>query len=147
MKSVQRIKKVQLKVNPSGDFSLIGIVSAEPDYKLSLAINKKLKINLKNSDPLKIDADAVDEFSFSRFTFHDDPAELTYILISNRCGQGCLIRKLKNIDFFMQLHHPEISPEEASRIISSVREVQGVTAIFNLTAEELKDKNFRYLTF
>lgn len=145
MKSAQRITKVQLKVNPSEELSLIGIVSAEPDYKLSLAINKKLKIALKNSEPLKIKDDE-NELIFSKFTFHDEAAELTCNLFSNRSGQSCLLRKIRNVDFIMQIHHPELSEEEANQMFTVIRDVPGVTAVFNLPFSNLKDKNLKYLT-
>lgn len=145
MKSVPRITKVQLKVNPSDELSLIGIVSAEPDYKLSLAINRKLKIALKNNEPLKINDDGL-EFSFSRFTYHDEDSELTCNLISNRSGMNVLLKTIKNVDFILQIHHPEAGSMEASRLFNSIRDIQGVTAVFNLQTNSMKDKNIRYLT-
>jgi hypothetical protein len=145
MKSVQRITKVQLKVSPSEELTLIGIVSAEPDYKLSMAINKKLKISLKNSEPLKITDETGNELTFSKFSFHDEHAELNYNLFSNRTGRSCLLKKIKNIDYILQLHHSDKNEEDINRIIGIIRDISSVTAVFNLPLDELKDKNLRYL--
>ncbi|MBI5009494.1 MAG: hypothetical protein HZB98_07585 [Bacteroidia bacterium] len=52
IKNVQKVKRIQLNVENNDKLFLYGIVSAEPDYKLSLALNKKMGISLKNISPL-----------------------------------------------------------------------------------------------
>ena len=49
MKSVQKITRIQLKISKKNEFLLFGLVSSEPDYKLSQHINKKFRITLKNT--------------------------------------------------------------------------------------------------
>ena len=54
MKNTQKITRLQLNAVPKEEDILFGIVSSDPDYKLSLSINKKFRISLKNISPLKI---------------------------------------------------------------------------------------------
>lgn len=48
MRNNQKITRVQLNIDQNEEVILIGIVSADPDYKLSLALNRKFGISLKN---------------------------------------------------------------------------------------------------
>lgn len=143
MRSSPKITRVQLKVNQNNESVLVGIVSAEPDYKLSLAINKRLNISLKNSGPVFVRDENGTEIAFSRFS--DDASEKgSYELISNRIEKNFLIRKLKNIDYIFQIHNT-IDPREADNIMSLLRGADSVTAVFIIDLKSLKDKNLHYI--
>ena len=62
-----KIKRVHLKVKEHDDLSFLGVVSAEPDYKLSLTLNNHLNISLRNISPVIIKDESGKELSFSRF--------------------------------------------------------------------------------
>jgi hypothetical protein len=145
MKSTQKVTRVRLDIEQNYEYILIGLVSAEPDYKLSLALNKKFRISLKNISPLRLSADNNSEFTFSRFSNNDDRTDLIFILISNRSGKNYLLNKLKNIDYLLQIH---ISEKEVNLnlITSYLREIDTITAVFNINIDTLKDKNLHYLT-
>jgi hypothetical protein len=145
MKSIQKITKVKLNIEQNNDYILLGLVSAEPDYKLSLTLNKKFRISLKNISPLKLPGDDRSELVFSRFSNNDDPTDLMFSLISNRTGKNFLLNKLKNIDYLLQI---QISEKEVNlnNITSSLREIDTVTAVFNIDLNTIKDKNLHYLT-
>jgi len=86
MKSRQKITRVQLKSETRNDYSLLGIVSAEPDYRLSLSINKALRISLKNDKPVEVVGTKAEDQHFSRFSDHSESHEIVYTLISNKSG-------------------------------------------------------------
>jgi hypothetical protein len=145
MKSAQKVTRVKLDIEQNNDYILLGIVSAEPDYKLSLALNKKFRISLKNISPLKITGDNESEMTFSRFSNNDDRTDLIFILVSNRSGKGFLLNKFKNIDYLLQI---QISEKEVNLnlITSYLREIDTVNAVFNIDISKIKDKNLHYLT-
>ncbi len=68
MKATPKIKRVQLKISHDPESVLLGIVSAEPDYKLSLALNRKLGISLRNIAPVILHDEPDSELTFSRFS-------------------------------------------------------------------------------
>ncbi len=143
MGTIPKITKVQLKVNQNYKPALLGIVSAEPDYKLSLAINKNLKISLRNTSPVVI-PDEAPEKSFSRFSDTKTLHGSVFELITNRYGKNILLRKLKNIDYLFQIHDPD--NETNTEIISaSLRSIDHVTAVFTLDPGSIRDKNLQYL--
>jgi len=68
MKSSQKVTKLKLNTEQDNDYLLLGLVSAEPDYKLSLSLNKKFGISLRNIAPLVLPGDNNSEQTFSRFS-------------------------------------------------------------------------------
>ncbi|MCU0461116.1 MAG: IPExxxVDY family protein [Bacteroidales bacterium] len=145
MRISPKITRVQLKINQNNESAFVGIVSAEPDYKISLTLNRKLKISLKNVTPFIISDDDGNEVLFSRFSDASSSHGMLYDLISNRSEKKYFIRKLKNIDYIFQIHNPE-NVKVIDRIISTLRETESITAAFSIDMQSLKDKNLHYLT-
>jgi hypothetical protein len=145
MKSSSKVKRVQLNIDHKNDLLLIGIVSAEPDYKLSLALNRKLGILLRNLEPLRIISANGSELLFSRFSDESVTGGMTYSLVSNRSGKNFLLNKLKNIDYLFIVHEPENSNVTFS-IASELKEIEPVNAVFSIDLETFRDKNLHYLT-
>lgn len=145
MKSKQKITRVQLKVNQIDEFILVGIVSVEPDYKLSLSLNKKFRISLKNISPVKVTDGNGTEMAFSRFSDNSGSPDIIYNLISNRSGKNFLLKKLKNVDYIFQVQDSE-NENNINQITTSLREIESVNAIFKIDINTFKDKNLQYLT-
>ena len=144
MKSIQKITRVQLKASHKDDFILFGIVSAEPDYKLSLTLNQNFKISLRNISPVKIANSNGEEFSFSRFSHSSGPKYSTFNLISNRTDTNILIKKLKNIDYIFQIQDADMETDITS-FAAKLRNIETITAVFIIDMSIIKDKNFHYL--
>jgi len=140
---VQKIKRIQLNINQNNESVILGIVSAEPDYKLSLALNKKFRISLKSISPVTLH-DNNSELTFSRFSDATGSPDLIYDLISNRTGKNFFLKKLKNIDYIFQISDPG-NDSDINNIISSLREIDCITAVFNIDIKTIKDKHLQYL--
>jgi hypothetical protein len=143
MKSRQKITRVQLETGSNG-FSLFGIVSAEPDYRLSLSINRVLKISLKNDNPVVITSEKKPGLLFSRFSDNSGKYEVSYHLIANKSGKDFLINKLKKIDYLFQVCSAD-NESDASLIAAPLRSIDTITAVFLFDPDEIKDKNLQYL--
>ena len=145
MKNTQKVTRVKLNIEQNNDYILLGIVSSEPDYKLSLALNKKFRISLRNRSSLRVPGVDKSELTFSRFSNNDDPALPVFYLISNRSGKNFLLNKLKNIDYLLQIQNWE-SEININNISSGLKEIESITAFFNIDINTIKDKNLQYLT-
>jgi hypothetical protein len=144
MKSGVKVKRVQLKDNQTNDSDIIGIVSSEPDYKLSLALNRKLKISLKNDSPVVIRGESGVEMAFSRFSDIPAASNPGFDLTSNRSGKNFLLKKLKNIDFIFQVHNP--GDEDTVKVITAtLKKMECITAVFRIDSASVKDKNLQYI--
>ena len=144
MKSTQKVTRLKLNIEQNNDYILLGLVSAEPDYKLSLALNKKLKVSLRNISPVRLSNENVSELTFSRFSNHENSTDLMINLVTNRSGKNHLLNKLKNVDYLLQIQitEKEVSPDN---ITSKLREIDTITAVFNIDPNTLNDKNLHYL--
>jgi hypothetical protein len=145
MKSIQKITRIQLNISKKNEFLLFGLVSAEPDYKLSQHINKKFRITLKNAAPVKISDSSGPEQLYSRFSHTDDTTEIIFNLYSNRSGNNFLLKKLKNVDYIFQLHDPE-NYNNADHVTISLREIESISAVFTIDPDTLREKNLQYIT-
>ena len=144
MKNNQKITRLQLNTGPKEEDILIGIVSSDPDYKLSLSLNKKFRISLKNVPPLKI-PDNNSEVSFSRFIDSSRSPELVLSLYSNRSGKYYLLKKLINVDYILQVQDYE-NYYDMTSFFSDLREIESIVAVFNIDNNIIKEKDLRYLT-
>jgi len=67
MRNSQKITRIHLSFNEQ-DFPVVfGIVTPDPDYKLSFKLNKKLNISLRNTNPVEFRDDESKMFIFSKF--------------------------------------------------------------------------------
>lgn len=121
-------------------FHFLGVVSAEPDYRLSVMINRNLGCNLRKSDREISITTPSGIHSFSLFT----TAPPEFALVSNRSGGNVLLRRLKNIDFLI------VPGEGGNRkmtedLSASLRGIAEITAIFIFDSREISDRNLALL--
>jgi hypothetical protein len=136
-----KVTKLKLAIDHESDYVLLGLACAEPDYKLSLALNKKLGISLRNIPGIKPDDM---EQVFSRYSNSSRTESFVFNLISNRSGNIFLLNKLKNIDFLLQIQDYD-EEAEIEKITAELRKIEGVTGVFKIDISTLKDKNLVYL--
>ena len=142
----QRVTKIRLEASQSENLILFGIVSHDPDYKLSLTLNKKFGISLKHSAPITIQDDFGNAHSFSRFTTSEMPSdnEVVYTLMSNRLGSLFLLKNLKNIDYLFYIHNLENNHLKL-KIPAVLREMENIDAVFTIDTKTLDDNSLPFL--
>jgi hypothetical protein len=140
MSQVKKITRHTIKTNETPAFLFLGIVSSEPDYRLSVMLNRHLGIDLRKG-PEEVSAGTGNEtHSFSVFT--TTPPALS--LISNRSVGITLLKKLKNIDFLLLIHGVP-DRKQAENLTASVRNIPDVTAVFLLDSRDFSDRNIALL--
>lgn len=144
MKNSQKITRIHLSVNDQDIPAIIGLVSPDPDYKLSLKLNRKLDISLKTIDPVTFQDEEGKIFQFSKFSGSSMVQDLVFQLVSNRAGTNFLLKKLINIDYLLLIHDKGVNLKQES-IISQIREIESITGVFKIDSKTLKDKNLKYL--
>jgi len=127
------------------DAIIIGLVSQEPDYKVSLSINRKLGYGLKSVEPITLETEKPDnDIFFSKFSYAQENRDLTINLISNRVGNNFFIKKLVNIDFLFVIYNAD-NNRIIDEIVGKLREINGITAVFIIDQNQTKDKNLQLL--
>lgn len=144
MRSSKKVIKIQLPEDKNEEQIIFGLVSADPDYKISLLINRKLGISLKTANPVEITDEKGNIISFSRFSDMSGAPDQVFSLVSNKSGNNYLLRKLKNVDFLFQ-YSDFYRSYDPLRITEILKELDSITGVFRLDTEQLKEKNIRYL--
>jgi hypothetical protein len=140
-----KITRIKLVDKTNEEYSILGIVSTEADYKISQLLNKKLKLTLKNNKTLDIPGPDGMSISFSRYSCTSGIPEMSYNLISNRSEKNYLLKTVKNLDYIFQIFCGDRKCD-TDRLIKTLREIEKITAVFSLDPREIKDKNLVYLT-
>ncbi|MGA1978554.1 MAG: IPExxxVDY family protein [Bacteroidales bacterium] len=145
MKTGTKVRRVRLSINQDNEFAILGIVSAEPDYKLSLILNRKLKMSLKNVSPVAVNNKQGDDLLFSRFSDVQVQSEISCDLVSNRSGKNYLIGKLKNIDYLFIVHNPD-KEKDTDSLISDMKKTEGIITVLKIDSKSiLREKYLQYL--
>ncbi|HUW91711.1 MAG TPA: IPExxxVDY family protein [Bacteroidales bacterium] len=140
MKEKEKITRHTIFSAEPAEFLFLGIVTSEPDYRLSVMLNRQLGISLQHSSNDIIAGSGDDAPHFSVFT--TSPAILS--LISNRTPGNFLIRKLKTIDFFLVIHGvPDRA--KADNLSALIRKNPDITAVFVFNSTLINDRNTKLL--
>ncbi len=135
MNSSPKITRLTIGSVKSEPFCFLGIVTSEPDYTISLRINKKTGIALHHSDEEIISGTEGDRVTFSLFTTPDS----SHALVANKYEKKFLISKLNKIDFLF-ITRPGNNSDFAG-LAKILRSIEGITAVFVFNSAEVKDRN------
>ncbi len=104
-------------------FTIIGISSHENDYRLSWSMNEQLGLDFARTAGLRTDKG--EEFA----CFAHEGEDQILLLISNRCDNGFLLEKYKNLDFILKFES-ELSDSELFGWLGNLKKVPLVSAAF-----------------
>lgn len=127
----------RLEIDDTFDHQFFGIVSAEADYKISLEINKILKIKLSNAEPVSTNEN--DNALFSRFTAPSGINDLSYQLVCNKSGISVLSRNFPALDYLFIICG-SLNDEIVRDTQVLLRGLKEITAVFLLEKEKLSDE-------
>ncbi len=134
------MKTKKLKYSPDYKLSIIGIISAEDDYRLSWLINKLTGIELSKGKNLEIQNDKFSDFqTFSVFKSYIEDSGNIIKFISNKCSFGFLVEELKNMDYFLVISGNNRDHLE-DKIIQELRPCPEISGVFKISIETLKSK-------
>jgi hypothetical protein len=144
MKSNEKKIKVPLHFISDDNYLLFGIISTEPDYKLSLLINKKFHISLKNQPPLEVRDNGGVQTFFGKFSDYSGAPETSYNLIANKSGNSFLLKKMKNYDYLFLIQDSN-NNINADIFIQKMREAGIFRAVYPINLGEVNKKYMEYL--
>ena len=143
-----KTKRNIIKYKAAADkmFTVIGISSHENDYRLSWNFNEDLGLSFVRSED---NIETGDGKEFAYFVHQDEDQCL--MLISNRCDNGFLIDKYRNLDFILKFD-TELNDEEIAEWIKKLRKVTLVSAAFIIQADKqivqlIEECEFRLCVF
>lgn len=134
------MKTKKIKYDPEYNFELLGVSSADDDYKLSWHLSKLLNAEFVWLANLEIRDDRFSELQiFNVFECVTLPQTSNIKLIGNRANVGFLIEELKNIDYFILIFDCD-NQTTIDSLISQIKTIESITGIFRLKPENLKSR-------
>jgi len=134
-------KKIhKLNEYESYDFGLIGIATAEYDYRLSWTLNNVLGFNLVRQDDLEIWHKLLeDPQTFPQFRYYDEDTLLSFRLIANKSENGYLLEEMTNVDFLIQING-DMDQDYINKLVKKLNALEGITLAFPLNPSNLKSR-------
>jgi len=133
-----KTKKHQLIFEYDNNIEVFGISSAHIDYRLAWELNSKLSIQFeKKSEKLLVEDKKTKQInSYSFYYFFDEESLTKFYLIRNRQANKLLVDDKQFVDYFLCLRDNNTITEE--RLLSEVRNVNAIVAVFPLDSEDLE---------
>ena len=124
------MKKRKLEAEFDYDFSLVGIISAEKEYKLAWLLNRQLDLQLIKAKDIEIEFLKRPNLIISNYLFETE--HCSFRLMKNKSmdefsdGSAYLLPELKRFDFFVifQGFEDTISNQDLKEKISTLPEIQ-----------------------
>lgn len=134
------VRKHKLEYTEHFDFLLLGIVSAENDYRFIWQINKKLGFEFEKTQSHKVKVKGTEtEPEFSHYVFEHDGLYLLFRLIGNKSPDGVLIEELKNIDYLL-IVQGEMTESYIRDLISGLKAIEQIQGVFRIDPISLKNR-------
>lgn len=125
-------------------FNLLGINTSLRGYRVAWNLNKALHINLSRNDVVEALTSSGEKAQFNLYTCHCESDGALFSLIENRSGSNLFLPELPRADFLLRIDDTPTLDWEA--IVSDVRAVQGISAVFPIEVAHLKSKQNLLLT-
>ena len=134
------MKKKIIKLSVNRQFQLIGIVTNLSSYKLSWLINTNIGFKLTQHHDIIVESKNETQ-NFPSYVF-EDISGVTYNLISNKTDNCILIKKLKNIDFFIKIE-PSLSDNKKNNLIEKLKNINNITSVLEIDTKNLSSPDYK----
>jgi hypothetical protein len=138
--ATKKITQHKLEFEPEFDFMLLGIISSEASYKLSLFMNSACSFRLVRQDDIELKQQKNGSTGFSFFSYEDENTYLKYNLIQNKTGIQYLIPELKNIDYLIQIIG-EPSQNDVDTLTEKLKSIPEISGVLKIDPVSLKSRN------
>lgn len=120
---------------------LLGIMAPIKDYQFCWQLNKLLGIDFRINNELEIQVKKKNRNYFFAVYEYSQPATcLMHYLYNNQFDGEYLLPEFKHLDFLWLLKDDSVSDESLQQLIQSIRSINGVQLVAELTNEKIKNK-------
>ncbi len=120
---------------------LLGIMAPIKDYQFCWQINNKLGINFRINHELEIQVVKKQRsYFFSVYEYQQNATCLVYYLYNNQFDGEYLLPEFKHLDFLWLLKGDYVSDQALQELIQSIRLINEVQLVAELTNEKIKNK-------
>ena len=120
---------------------LLGIMAPMKDYQFCWQLNNLLGIDFRINNELEIQLKKKDRnYFFSIYEYPEPSTSLKHYLYNNQHDGEYLLPEFRHLDFLWLLKDDHVSDEALQNLVHSIRSVNGVQLVVELTNEKIKNK-------
>jgi len=120
---------------------LLGIMAPMKDYQFCWQLNNLLGIDFRVNHELEIQLKKKNRsYFFAVFEYSEPATFLKHYLYNNHHDGEYLLPEFKHLDFLWLLKDDYVSDESLQHLVQSLRTVNGVQLVVELTNEKIKNK-------
>jgi hypothetical protein len=123
------------------DCRLLGIMAPVKDYQFCWSLNNMLGMDFRINNDIEIQLKRKKrDYFFSVYEFPEPATSLAHYLYINKFDGEYLLPEFKHIDFLWLLKGDLVNDNSLHQLVSSIREINLVQLVTELTHEKIKHK-------
>jgi hypothetical protein len=120
---------------------LLGIMAPVKDYQFCWHLNNTLSMDFRINNDIEIRLiKKKRKYFFSVYEFCEPLGSLSHYLYNNQCDGEYLLPEFKHLDFLWLLKGDMVSDDALQQNISTIRGINGVQLVLELTNEKIRHK-------
>ncbi len=123
------------------DTRLLGITATVKNYQFCMQLNNMLGYDFRLNPDIEIHLRKKDRnYYFSIYQFAENHSPLIHYLYQNQFDGEYLLPEFKHMDFLWLMKYDYVDDEKCNWIKQTIRNLNGVQMIAELTNEQIKNK-------
>ncbi|MEI6264908.1 MAG: IPExxxVDY family protein [Sphingobacteriia bacterium] len=123
------------------DTRLLGITATVKNYQFCMQLNNMLGYDFRLNPDIEIHLRKKDRnYYFSIYQFAENHSPLIHYLYQNQFDGEYLLPEFKHMDFLWLMKYDYVDDEKCNWIKQTIRNLNGVQMITELTNEQIKNK-------
>jgi hypothetical protein len=120
---------------------LLGIMAPMKDYQFCWQLNNLLGIDFRINNELEIQLNKKQRnYFFAVYEYPEPSTCLTHYLYNNQFDGEYLLPEFKHLDFLWLMKGDYVDNRSLEQLIKSIRSINGVQLVSELTNEKIKNK-------
>lgn len=123
------------------DALILGIVAPVKDYQFCWQLNQALGFDFRMNNDFEIQLTKKQrKYFFSIYEFKVPSVTLAHYLYNNQFDGEYLLPEFKHLDFVWLIKGDSFDQEELKALIQSIKSLNGVQLVMEMTNEKIKNK-------
>ena len=123
------------------DTRLLGIMASIRDYQLCWNLNNMMGMDFRINNDIEIQLSKKKRnYFFAVYEFCEPTGSLSHFVYNNRFDGEYLLPELRHLDFLWLMKGDLVTEESLLLIINSIKEINGVQLVVELTNEKIRNK-------
>jgi hypothetical protein len=120
---------------------LLGIMAPMKDYQFCWQLNNQLEMDFRINNDIEIQLTRKRRnYFFTVFEYLEPMGPLSHYIYKNQFEGEYLLSEFKHLDFLWLMRNDVVRDESLAQIINSVKNINGVQLVVELTNEKIKNK-------